>query len=354
MTQTIHQKIKQALFLSLALGPLSIFASSPPLSVLFLEDNLQAIVASGGEQSRAVVFNPYTGETLRQFSLGEDSVTALSVSVAKNLLATSSVPGEIVVFNIGTGTPKRHLKTPQATVTKLSFSPSGKELAALTDNNTVILYTFEDSTTSKQISLNATSPATTLFYGESYNPNFYSIITEDLFIGFEDGTIQTYNIYSLHLKASNKVMKQGVTNGVHVFSVERRTAPKIHPMRTPPPPTERIYVILTSQWGDMALIDPESGSIRRRLAGHNTTINTLDFAKDGKLLATGAKDGSLKLWSAKTGTFLGDMVGHTASVEGLGLASTGRKMLSASQDGTVRLWDVGSKTELASYIFEVE
>jgi WD40 repeat protein len=50
------------------------------------------------------------------------------------------------------------------------------------------------------------------------------------------------------------------------------------------------------------LFEVPSGIVEARLAGHYSSVNSLCFSPDGKTLATGGNDGTIKLWHVATGT----------------------------------------------------
>src|SRR5690349_14650701 len=48
--------------------------------------------------------------------------------------------------------------------------------------------------------------------------------------------------------------------------------------------------------GDIKLWDPADGKQRLSIDGHGSTVWAVAFSSDGKLMATGAYDGVVKLW----------------------------------------------------------
>jgi WD40 repeat protein len=64
------------------------------------------------------------------------------------------------------------------------------------------------------------------------------------------------------------------------------------------------------------------------------------FSPDNQLLATGANDGTVRIWSVSTGKLLRSFMQHSATVTRLAFSRDGGQLLSASVDGTARVWDL--------------
>ena len=78
-----------------------------------------------------------------------------------------------------------------------------------------------------------------------------------------------------------------------------------------------------------------------RLTGHTEAVHVITFSPDGRTLATGGADGTIRLWNVAEPA---DAVplGRPLTDEVLGLAFSpdGRVLAAGGADGTVRLWDV--------------
>jgi WD40 repeat protein len=92
------------------------------------------------------------------------------------------------------------------------------------------------------------------------------------------------------------------------------------------------------------LWDASTGRERRALKGHSSFVSTVAFSPDGRLLATGSKDTTLRLWDASTGKEWCTLKGHSGWVRAVAFSPDGRLVASGSST-TVRLWNTSTGTE---------
>ena len=71
-----------------------------------------------------------------------------------------------------------------------------------------------------------------------------------------------------------------------------------------------------------------------------SSVVSVAFSPDGKLLATGDMEGQIRLWQVRTGKQLFAFKGHSGWVRSITWSPDGRTLASGSNDSVVRLWNV--------------
>ena len=66
------------------------------------------------------------------------------------------------------------------------------------------------------------------------------------------------------------------------------------------------------------------------------------FSPDGKRLASGSADKTVKVWEVQTGQEALTLKGHTSGVWSVCFSPDGKRLASASGDKTVKVWDAAT------------
>jgi WD40 repeat protein len=80
--------------------------------------------------------------------------------------------------------------------------------------------------------------------------------------------------------------------------------------------------------------------------GHEESVMSVAYSPDGRWIASGSDDRSIRVWDADTGAEQRVIRGHERSVKGVAYSPDGRRVVSGSDDKTVRVWDAATGAEL--------
>jgi WD40 repeat protein len=112
--------------------------------------------------------------------------------------------------------------------------------------------------------------------------------------------------------------------------------------------------LATGSWDrTIKLWDLAPGKEHGCLKGHTNRVWSVAFSPDGKLLASGGRDSTVRLWDVAAGKQKAILKGHATGVSSVAFTPDGRTLASGSNEGTegrttVKLWDVATARERAT------
>ena len=84
------------------------------------------------------------------------------------------------------------------------------------------------------------------------------------------------------------------------------------------------------------------GQELKTLSGHGNWVSSVTFNPDSKTIATGSDDGKVKLWNLE-GQLLKTLSGHSDVVRGIAFSPDGKTIATGSADKTLKLWNLEGK-----------
>src|SRR5439155_22020320 len=103
----------------------------------------------------------------------------------------------------------------------------------------------------------------------------------------------------------------------------------------------------------LSVADEPPAGVTATLKGHTEALYAVAFSPDGKLIATGSFDKTIKRWdlSGKEIRTLGGPPGHQNLVLAVAFSHNGQMLASGSSDNSTKIWDVPSNSPLREFAF---
>jgi WD40 repeat protein/predicted Ser/Thr protein kinase len=269
--------------------------------------------------------------TLTEHSSVLSSVNALAISPDGNTIASGDNDKIIRLWDLNTKKVLASLARHSQAVKSVAFSPNGKILATASDDKTIKLW-----------NINRLEEICTLL-GHSHAVKSVSFSPDGQILasGSWDKTVKLWDV-NTGAEICTLSGHQLQVNSV-AFSPDGKLLASASYDRT-----IRLWQLRAFAEFEEKFKNCPCYGLSSTLSGHAWAVLTVAFSPDGKILATGSDDNTIKLWEVNTGQLISTLSGHSWSVVALAFTADGETLISASCDQTVKLWRVSTSEEIAT------
>ena len=283
------------------------------------------------------------------------------------MIVSSGKDGTARLWNATTGEAIRVIETQGGEANWATFSPDGKSIVTAHDDGRIRIW---DVSRGASLGVIDSKHKTAVFCG--FTPEGHLITA-----GRIDGFIKLWDAKSFDLLASVRANEKNI-EGLAVSPDGRvladvggdarvrlwntlnlsPAAPDLHfgiPMYGVDFSEDGETLVIGDVNGGVACLDRSSGKPLSSFstARHTADVQSVAFARRGRVIASSGGYGILTLWDAETGKQIRSLLGHADKIWGVSVSLDGETILSASSDGTAKLWDAQPK-ELYQTLDQVE
>jgi WD40 repeat protein len=282
---------------------------------------------------------------------------SLLLSIEAYRTSTTTLEGKsalLTTLQRGLSRKLERFQIPSSTrsVYSVSLSPDSQHLAWASEDGTITLWNYQDSSST------ILSGHSARLWSVTYSPDGTklasggddsSIIIWNVASGMKLETLENGNkVQSLSWSPDNQHLAAAV--GPHVViwdttaktNIDRLIGYDINSVSWSP---DGKKIAAASSNFIVYIIDPLTGNTTNQLTGHQKQVNCVAWAPDSKLLASGGEDYKVFLWNSAAGTHEEMLPNFTDNVLSCAFSFDGALLAAGSDDNdkTVNLWDVQTR-----------
>lgn len=271
-----------------------------------------AFVVTGGGDGTLKLWHPATLKEIRVITGDIGAVESMAIAPTGKWVATCAIRLSasdmgVQLWDLTTGAEGKRRRGPTDNISGVAVSPDGQSIAAASADKMVWLWQREKGQPVSAVCIKGHTAAVTAvaFVG-----------ADSLISASHDGTVRQWDLKTGKPKGTLQAAVGPI--GAMAFAAKR--------------------VAVAGRDG-LAIRQASAGTFQK-LSGHDGPVLCCALSADGKLLASGGADRTVRIYRADDGLALASYPGHDRPVRAIAFSVTGDALYSGDEGGTLRRWPV--------------
>jgi WD40 repeat protein len=329
-------------------------------------DGTQLAVASDGDEGAIELLNADTDEVIHTLKGHHERVSDVDFDSTGRVVLSASDDCTIKLWDRATGQEIRTLIGHPSPVNSAVCSPDGTLIASSSDDCTVkiwdatagkVVHTFKGDVPVQCVTFSPDGLSVAagdsrgdiklwgLTTGEEIRTMSLSDASIRCLVFSPDGSRIACGLHSQRF-SFGEVKLLDIATGTELLSLKGHKE-AVTDLRFSPDGTR----IASASAGSIRIWDLSERSYQG-IAGHTELgawVNDLSFSRDGTVIASGSRDGTIKLWNTASGDEICTLRGHNSAITCVSFSPDGDRLVSGSFDETIKLWDTSTFREVQTY-----